>query len=1542
MIKPKYYKRIRELAARNVDLTDFDFTRLGKGGGLGSGLARSRTLHALLRIFWPVGRIGNFGWVVRHADVSEVRRRSEEFAAPYGEEMVQLTGGANFLLGMSDGPAYRRQLAFMHKVLLPEDVSGLIGSNAQRLSEELIACCAGEIDAVEDYLFRVASETCADYFGLEIEDPIAFAQWLMSLSALLFADYTGEEHIHQLALAGASRIRRVIDDAIARARAVGEGHAGRDAGPEVEASRLAWYKSTIVGRLVQLQLADPVDGPSDAEIRAIIMGTAVGYVPTGGGAGGNILNFLLDRPAWLARAREAAATDDDARLGRIIAEAMRFAPPIDPGLPRHVTRPAAVGKVVFPQDATLLVAAAAAMFDGRVVAAPGAFDPDRDVAQDLQFGGEFLHYCLGEQIARTLLLESLKPLLRQTELRRAPGAKGRLATIGPFPQHLAVVFRPQLGERSQAMVTVCVEVTEPVPASELEKLIDRLGNPARPDLARSLDACGRIHFASLSVVAGDQRADGRSAGPSFLVLELTADGDSDQAIDAFAGEAGEVLLPVFTLAAGAADRQALVRLLKSSVRRLVAGRVLPGKGTASGVNFPGTPELSVPQIRKDCETAEAARACLDRHIQQRKGRGGLAMPALQSVREQMRAGELRARLVRPSGVDQAVSRRRDRSLGDTLASLATDSSVVGTIVVTLGLVLAAQLLLDPRAQALVATQEDAARTAGIFGRAAISLLAGAAAAVMLASLFVLLRPGPGGLIERLARNAPVLAGFAVVASAAHFALVQSGFGVPAWDAAAFFERAGSIATLAWTWLVALTAGIAIYLLLAGLAAIVFVVLLGRSEAGSPPEDHEPDFGRVDALLARENPQGFVQNHLIAVTPLKTNPRWFRRFTLGLAFWGIQKLVEHRFRAGFVLDIGTIHYARWFRLPGTDKLVFLSNYDGSWESYLEDFITKAHLGQSAVWSNGVGFPKTRLLLFGGASDGARFKRWVRRQQIETRFWYTRFPTLTTDRMRNNALICEGLAKARTESEAQAWIDLFGSRPRPPAAMEHEEIQSLVFGGMGKLQAAELIPIRIPDGNEAWQGWLLGLLGVGEEGAPGASPFRVSFGDAPPSQEACVLALSAAGLRRFGLGALPFDLGGGRRGSTLETFPAAFMDGMASERRSRILSDLGPSSAANWPWAQEAGEPHAVMIVYGRDAATLSQRTAALRGLLAATHGFEVLPGIRMKDRRGQPDDDHEPFGFRDGVSQPVIKGTRPVDDPGQDIHLVEPGEFVLGYPDNRGDTPPTPLVAASEDRGILPGLAANTPDRFPDFKSDDDNAPRDFGRNGSFLVIRQLEQDAAGFKAYTQSKSDELRGAFPGLGVEGNWVAARMVGRWHDGSSLVRHPLRPGGPDDADNDFLYGREDPQGLRCPYGAHIRRAFPRDSQSPESADQLSVSNRHRLLRRGRPYVAPGASGDAEAEGILFMCLNADIERQFEFVQQTWLGSPQFHGLDNEPDPIAAGQTGNGGRSAFTIPTTFGPMTLRDMQSFVTVRNGGYFFLPSWSALRFLATLKDRQGAS
>src|SRR5690606_12516484 len=186
---PKYFEKIRAAQAAQPNASHdgaFDFSILKSGGGVGAELAQSRLVHAFLRRFRPTGRIGKLAWAARHADVAEIRRRSDVFHSPYGEEMRELTGGANFVLGMQPGPACDRQLGFMKAVMRPGDIPALIAPNAKRIAEALVVQAGGDIDAVEDLALRVAAETCADYFGLDLDDPIAFSQWLMSISALLF------------------------------------------------------------------------------------------------------------------------------------------------------------------------------------------------------------------------------------------------------------------------------------------------------------------------------------------------------------------------------------------------------------------------------------------------------------------------------------------------------------------------------------------------------------------------------------------------------------------------------------------------------------------------------------------------------------------------------------------------------------------------------------------------------------------------------------------------------------------------------------------------------------------------------------------------------------------------------------------------------------------------------------------------------------------------------------------------------------------------------------------------------------------------------------------------------------------------------------------------------------------------------------------------------------------------------------------------------------------------------------------------------------
>jgi deferrochelatase/peroxidase EfeB len=276
--------------------------------------------------------------------------------------------------------------------------------------------------------------------------------------------------------------------------------------------------------------------------------------------------------------------------------------------------------------------------------------------------------------------------------------------------------------------------------------------------------------------------------------------------------------------------------------------------------------------------------------------------------------------------------------------------------------------------------------------------------------------------------------------------------------------------------------------------------------------------------------------------------------------------------------------------------------------------------------------------------------------------------------------------------------------------------------------------------------------------------------------------------------------------------------------------------------------------------------------------------------------------------------------------------VLGYLNEYGKYTERPLLDP-DDAGASTLLP-----------SQDDPGKRDLGRHGTYLVLRQLEQDVTGFWNFVNRQN----GSYPG----GKALAEALVGRrLDDGSPLV--PLSadaiegiPEAAGEPGNRFTY-REDAEGLRCPFGAHIRRANPRNSDfpgrpsgiisrtltmlgagAPGFHDDLIASTRfHRLLRRGREYGRPGQ--DPGPAGLHFVCLNASISRQFEFVQNAWIVSGKFNGLPDESDPLLGAPEGR-----FSIPREGKcPARVTEIPRFITVRGGAYFFLPGIRAIRYFA---------
>lgn len=685
-------------------------------------------------------------------------------------------------------------------------------------------------------------------------------------------------------------------------------------------------------------------------------------------------------------------------------------------------------------------------------------------------------------------------------------------------------------------------------------------------------------------------------------------------------------------------------------------------------------------------------------------------------------------------------------------------------------------------------------------------------------------------------------------------------------------------TALWHLMAALLAELAVLAITFGVGYLI----LRRQEEDDVPFDAEPEKARVTDIMGRENRRGVAQNHLAGVSILK--PGLVRPVSLRFALWLIAEFIRGRSRPGFLDRIGTIHFARWILLPGTDRLVFLSNYDGSWQSYLEDFIARLRQGLTSVWSNTRDFPKTANLFIGGAGDGTRFKRWARRQQVPSRFWFSAYPELTTARIRTHAAMRHGFASASNETQAGQWLSLFGYAP--PEHVERDEISALVFSGLPYFRYARCLIVKFGATQEnGARNWLRAIRD------------SLSYGDHPMLNAHALV----AGFTEHGLRELDLDP------AALATFPNAFQEGMSAPQRARALGD---EDLSGWEWGKVPEAVDAALLVYAKDKATLRaqcrERTAQLEGFdhkVIRTVKLEKLPAPDASGRI----DIREPFGFRDGLSQPVMRGTRNWERPEKAMHVIEPGELLLGYKDNLGNVSPTPCSNG-----------------------------QDIGRNGTFLVIRQLEQDVAAFDQYIAGAARKLEGDERVRGLTGDelehWIAASMVGRWRDGSSLVRnaHPPSLTLPRQSDNDFHFGREDPGGLRCPFGAHIRRANPRDSFEPGSATQLAISNRHRILRVGRVY-EPEKKGDKR--GLLFMCINADIERQFEFLQQTWILGSNFHGLDDEVDPIVGYR---GQNDAMTIPTGRGPVRVEGLKKFVTVLGGAYFFVPGKTATRALSELR------
>jgi len=492
------------------------------------------------------------------------------------------------------------------------------------------------------------------------------------------------------------------------------------------------------------------------------------------------------------------------------------------------------------------------------------------------------------------------------------------------------------------------------------------------------------------------------------------------------------------------------------------------------------------------------------------------------------------------------------------------------------------------------------------------------------------------------------------------------------------------------------------------------------------------------------------------------------------------------------------------------------------------------------------------------------------------------------------------------------------------VDYRDVQGLIRFGYGKMTGAAyaLAEVKNPEAARAW-----------------LRNAKISTAAAikPPPTTALQVAFTAAGL--LALEVPPAIVNG---------FSPEFLTGMGEENRARRLGDIGRNAPAEWEWGWGQDAPHLVIMFFAK--------RELLPGFIEMSKGsgwndaFQNIRWLRTEDLDGV-----EPFGFTDGISQPAIdwQRERDVESPQIDYtNVVALGEFLLGYPNEYNKYTSRPLL---------------DPDPWNRDLLDAEDVPlkKDVGRNGTYLVFRQLRQHVRTFWEFAKEQSGGDEGAAEKL-------AANFVGRTRQGSPLVRSQEQPipgvgTDPDDVClNQFTF-EKDPAGTRCPFGAHIFRANPRNADFPGHPtgfqkllimlgfgpkgfreDLMSPVRFHRILRRGREYgsqILPfekmerKPTGDPE-RGLHFICLNANISRQFEFLQNAWINSNKFSGLTGETDPLLGNRETIPGcpvTNEFTEPRPDGtPRRVTGLPQFVTLKGGAYFFLPSLRALRFFSAAR------
>ncbi len=455
-----------------------------------------------------------------------------------------------------------------------------------------------------------------------------------------------------------------------------------------------------------------------------------------------------------------------------------------------------------------------------------------------------------------------------------------------------------------------------------------------------------------------------------------------------------------------------------------------------------------------------------------------------------------------------------------------------------------------------------------------------------------------------------------------------------------------------------------------------------------------------------------------------------------------------------------------------------------------------------------------------------------------------------------------------------------------ALDMSDIQGLVLRGY-RMPLVRYFILEVLDATLARAGLGATVAGGDTSRMPQVTDSR-DWGEAKPPY--CLnIGVTWTGLQALGVTNAP--------GVSFDSF-RSFRLGAAA--RAAAVGDHGSSAPDHWGGGLGSGRDHLLLCLYARDDEALTLATDQLRGVFVNSGACAELG---LYEGRALPDS-RVHFGYRDGISQPAVEGAGGAN-PDDNQPASAAWNFVLVPDDNSNYYVPTP-----------PAL----------------------GLNGSFAVFRVIEQDVDGFEEFLQSQKDR---------IDPELLAAKLCGRWRNGTPLALSPdtdapSPPLHPNQL-NSFDYvpspfnptGIDDTQGARCPIGSHIRRLNPRGETVAGGGNRL-----HRIIRRGMPYgppYDPKHPRDGQARGLLGFFINASIESQFEFLMMLWTNDGGFAGglAKASKDPLVGDNDPS--TSIFQIPgdTPATTKTLTGLGRFIVTRGAAYCFLPSLTAIRFIASL-------